>query len=209
MDATTESGEPEHSEYYTSGEHSVWWSWTAPSDGDVTVDTCGSNYPTLLAIYTGSSVEALTPVAYNDFAFDGCGPCGEACSIGGSKLSFTAQSGQVYRFAVDGLRWESPPDNSTGSIVLALNKSVQPANDDFANAAVLTEDTGYGWLGTNAGASKEAGEPNHAGDAGGHSVWSSSTAPGGTSSASTPVAVPTSTRCSPSTPATASVRSTR
>ena len=65
VDATTESGEPEHTDFssVTPGEHSVWWSWTAPSDGDVTVDTCGSNFDTLLAVYTGSSVEALTPVA--------------------------------------------------------------------------------------------------------------------------------------------------
>ena len=34
----------------------------------------------------------------------------------------------------------SPTDGRVGSIALALNKSLQPANDDFANAAVLTED---------------------------------------------------------------------
>ena len=72
MDATTESGEPEHVDVTPAG-HSVWWSWTAPSDGDVTVDTCGSDFDTLLAVYTGDSVEALTPVAFNDTAFGGCG----------------------------------------------------------------------------------------------------------------------------------------
>ena len=64
VDATTESGEPEPEEN-TPGGHSVWWSWTAPADGDVTVDTCGSDFDTMLAVYTGSSVEALTPVATN------------------------------------------------------------------------------------------------------------------------------------------------
>ena len=60
-----------------------------------------------------------------------------------------------------------------------MKESPQPANDDFANAAVLTENemrTAFA-SGTNAGASKETGEPSHAGEAGGHSVWWSWTAP--------------------------------
>ena len=65
VDATTESGEPEPWEN-TPGGHSVWWTWTAPADGDVTVDTCGSDFDTLLAVYTGDSVAALTTVAFND-----------------------------------------------------------------------------------------------------------------------------------------------
>ncbi len=75
VDATTESGEPEHTDFPSGnpGEHSVWWSWTAPSDGDITVGTCGSDFDTLLAVYTGSSVEALTRVARNDTAFGSCG----------------------------------------------------------------------------------------------------------------------------------------
>ena len=176
VDATTESGEPELTDIVgTPAGRSVWWSWTAPSDGDVTVDTCGSSFDTVLAVYTGGSVEALTPVARNDIAFDDCGGTDQS---GDSKLSFTADSGQVYRIAVDGSvpYWLS---DMTGSIALALNKSPQPANDDFANAAVLTEyaNEQAAVQQTNAGASKETGEPNHAGDAGGHSVWWSWTAP--------------------------------
>ena len=45
-----------------------------------------------------------------------------------------------------------------------------PDNDAFANAIPLR--TSSGSFGTNnTGASKEAGEPNHAGNAGGHSLW--------------------------------------
>ncbi len=165
VDATKESGEPNHISDGAGG-HSVWWSWTAPSDGDVTLDTCSPNtdFNTQLAVYIGSSVEALTPVASNDLAFDNCG------IAGASKLSFTAHSGQVYKIAVDGTGGE------TGNIALALNKSPQPANDDFANAADLGDTGGFS-LGSNAGASKEKGGPNHAGDPGGHSVWWKWTAP--------------------------------
>jgi hypothetical protein len=176
VDATTESGEPEPWSNAPGG-HSVWWKWTAPADGDVTVDTCGSVFDTLLAVYTGDSVAALTPVASNDFG--GCGTDGS-----NSKLYFTAQSGHVYRIAVDGPSYcpgsPCPPiEGRVGSIALAIKESPQPANDDFADAAVLTEseyETAHG-NGTNAGASKETGEPGHAGGAGGRSVWWSWTAP--------------------------------
>ena len=45
-----------------------------------------------------------------------------------------------------------------------------PANDDFANTQVITGSSGS-VSGTNVNATKEPGEPNHGGDAGGKSVW--------------------------------------
>src|SRR5882724_9144060 len=45
--ATKEPGEPDHAG--DSGGHSVWWTWTAPTNGTVTVDTIGSSFDTLLA----------------------------------------------------------------------------------------------------------------------------------------------------------------
>ena len=46
----------------------------------------------------------------------------------------------------------------------------RPANNDFANAQALTGSSATA-TGTNVGATKEAGEPNHAGNTGGKSVW--------------------------------------
>ena len=39
--------------------NSAWWTWTAPTDGIVTVDTFGSNYDTFLTLAIGSAVDAL------------------------------------------------------------------------------------------------------------------------------------------------------
>ena len=51
-----------------------------------------------------------------------------------------------------------------------------PSNDNFANAETITDR--FGWLdGDNTEATKEPGEPNHAGNPGGASVWYSWTAP--------------------------------
>ena len=45
-----------------------------------------------------------------------------------------------------------------------------PSNDNFADAWVLASYIST-TNGTTVGATKEAGEPNHAGNSGGHSVW--------------------------------------
>src|SRR6185369_17222144 len=52
-----------------------------------------------------------------------------------------------------------------------------PANDAFGSAVGLAGSAAI-QAGRNLGATKEAGEPNHAGDAGGRSVWYRWTAPG-------------------------------
>ena len=50
-----------------------------------------------------------------------------------------------------------------------------PVNDDVANAVVWTGETSF--VGTNVDATKETGEPNHAGNAGGASIWYQGTPP--------------------------------
>jgi len=49
--ATKEPGEPDI--LGNSGGKSVWWTWTAPQNGTVTISTEGSGFDTLLAVYTG------------------------------------------------------------------------------------------------------------------------------------------------------------
>ena len=42
----------------------MWYSWTAPVSGPVTMDTCKSNFDTILAAYTGSgAIDSLSQVA--------------------------------------------------------------------------------------------------------------------------------------------------
>jgi hypothetical protein len=150
-DATKEVGEPDHAG--DAGGASVWYRWTAPASGFAKLSTCGSEFDTLLAAYTGDSVEALVEVDSNN---DSCGTR--------SSVSFAADEGVTYRIAVDGT------NGSTGGFTLALQ--LGPANDDFADAVELTGDTGS-IDGTNVGASSEAGEPEYLGN----SVWYRWTAP--------------------------------
>ncbi len=110
--ATSQSGEPLHSG--VAGGHSVWWTWTAPSDGVLSISTGGSDFDTLLAVYTGNSVSALTAVAANDDAVNASGTT--------SALSVAVTSGQTYLVAVDG------KNGVQGAIALALSLGAPSAD---------------------------------------------------------------------------------
>ncbi|HEX8205644.1 MAG TPA: hypothetical protein VF587_06265, partial [Solirubrobacteraceae bacterium] len=149
--ATHEPGEPNHA--YAYGQASVWWTWTAPSTGGVTLSTAGSGFDTALAVYTGDTVSGLIPVADNDNAGTGYQ----------SSLSFRAIAGATYRIAVDSgyNAYYGYGEGGEGSISLSLSLSPPPANDAFAAAADLGDDATAAATGHNVGAGTEPGEPSH------------------------------------------------
>lgn len=148
--ATKETDEPDHAE--KTGGKSVWWTWTAPADVILTLDTAGSTFDTLLAVYTGNSVTNLTLIASDD----------NSGGNGTSKVTFAAVADTAYHIAVDGLGM------ANGNIV--LNFTPPPPNDAFA-ASILIKNEETTVMGSNVSASKETGEPNHAGLSGAQSVW--------------------------------------
>jgi len=117
--ATKEAGEPNHAG--NAGGQSVWWKWTAPASGQLSIDTQGSNYDTLLALYTGKAVNALNNLTFND---------NDGFSIGTSSVLLQAQAGQEYKIAVDGY-------NGTAGF-LQLNWRLTP----FANANLSVDISG-------------------------------------------------------------------
>ena len=101
--ATSESGEPNHSPASDAGGKSVWYNWTAPSNGPVTFVTAGSDYDTVLAAYTGASISSLAAIIKNDDVDPGV--------VRTSTITFNATGGTVYRIAVDG--WDGDEGNIT------------------------------------------------------------------------------------------------
>ncbi len=92
--ASRESGEPDHVPN-TFGSKSVWWSWTAPLSGNVTVSTSSSNsFDTILAVYSGDTLDELERIDSNDDD--------ERTGVWTSVLTFYAQEGSVYKIAGDG-----------------------------------------------------------------------------------------------------------
>jgi hypothetical protein len=102
--ATGESGEPDHASSTSTGRRSVWYNWTANATGQTNFNTSGSNYDTVLGIYIGNNVGALTLIGSNDDVQPGV--------IQHSTVSFSAVAGTTYRIAVDGFELD------TGNFVL-------------------------------------------------------------------------------------------
>ncbi len=144
------------------GGASIWYKWTAPETGKITFNTAGSNFDTLLSVYTGSVMPLLIRVASNnDKVFD---------QDTTSEVSFVAQAGTTYRIAVDG------SNGKTGNSILNWHFTGAPANNQFANAQVLSG-ANFSIVGNNEFATVEANEPTYNSFTPRASLWYSWTAP--------------------------------
>jgi len=155
--ASKEVGEPDHAG--NPGGRSVWYTWTAPGDGsvpNVSFTTGFTELDTLLAVYTGAAVGALTEVASND----------DTPNLGtASAVSFATTPGTVYRIAVDGF------GGKMGSFFLTWR--IAPPHDNFADRVALAGASGTRTGDNSFGATLEPGEEVF----GQASVWYSWTPP--------------------------------
>ena len=151
--ATSQSGEPAHAG--TPAAYSVWHEWTAPSSGKVSIDTVGNTGRPRIAVYTGTVLNALTPVASD--ATTGAETF--------ANVTFTATAGVTYLIAVDSTA------SSRGTVPLNIvSAGAVPTNDAFAEASSITTDAAehlVEWLGVSA----EVGEPAHGGRPAARSLW--------------------------------------
>ena len=108
---TRETGEPRIAGF--TGGTSLWYQWTAPKSGRCQVAVTSADFDPLLAIYTGSAVNALTLVTSNDNATP-------AVANNSSLCTFNATAGTTYHISVDA-------KSGTGSFVLTLNDSLWQA----------------------------------------------------------------------------------
>jgi len=149
---TKEAGEPSHGAF--SGTNSAWVAWTAPAAGSVTIDTFGSSFDTVLAVYTNSppsanAVSNLALVASND-------------EYGGpqSRVDFSTVAGQTYSIAVAAyiaplagtIHVHISQSNAAPSITSAPQSQVATVGDNVnftvsASGGTLTYQ--WRWKGTN------------------------------------------------------------
>ena len=105
IDATLEAGEPSAWGYEGA---SVWFRWTAASTETVQIDTLGSDFDTMLAIWSGDELATLTPLASND---DSGSPQ--------SRVIHDVEAGVTYQIAVYGY------SSAQGNITLNLASFVE------------------------------------------------------------------------------------
>jgi len=165
VEATKE--EREHIPGLAPAGHSVWFEWEATSTDWVSVGDCGTGFPTVLNVFTGTELTNLTSVLKLN------GSAGPDCPGGnGGKYTFPATSGTKYVIVVDGNSYTGPetvPVQTEGEILLQIEETPPPPNDAFADAQTLAGDIdvepggsrfyfastrGYNW-----GATTENGEP--------------------------------------------------
>ncbi|MBI1841234.1 MAG: hypothetical protein HYR88_10325 [Verrucomicrobia bacterium] len=143
--ATREPGEPVHAG--NRGGRSIWLLWTPPVTGVATVNTRGSTFDTLLAVYVGKSVDALQRVESDD----------DRGGFYTSELRFNAAKGTTYAIAVDGfggdegdfiLKWKL--DATSPPIPVILKHPVSQTGVPVKNVSFGVTATGVGlqyqWL---------------------------------------------------------------
>ena len=101
VDATKQVGEPAHGT--SPGGTSVWWTFSAPVHGRITLSTEGSTLDTMLAAYSGDALDSLVLLASSN------GPGN------GSSVVFSVEPGRNYHIAIDGA------GGATGSIALGFD----------------------------------------------------------------------------------------
>ena len=83
--------------------HSVWWSFTPPTNGVITVDLAAS-FPPLLGVYSGVAIDRLVPV-----------------TNGTTKVTFVGTKETEYCFAVDGADGKFSPNVADTNIALTVS----------------------------------------------------------------------------------------
>jgi hypothetical protein len=145
--ASREMNEPS---YYDVGNATIWYRWTPTISRGYTFHTNGSDFDTVLSVWTGEPVSNLTKVAEN---FD--------YGNNTSQVTFNAVAGITYNIAVGG------EGGSWGNVELTW--SIGPLNDNFAGSQEIKDYSGV-VTGSSIGASREANEPSYY-DIGNATIW--------------------------------------
>ncbi len=141
------------------GWHSVWYAYTATADGVLHVDTIGSDFDTVLGIWTGT---------WGSLVNQGCDDDINWPANPQSSLDIAVTNGTTYYIEVAGYN-----SSASGNLVLSANLVTPPLNDDFDNAFTIA-DTPYTFDQSTTLATTAPDDPAPSCGSGGqqsHSVW--------------------------------------
>lgn len=116
--ATREPGEQDHAPGIP-GDATLWWRWHPAVEGEYTLTTRGSEFDTLLSVWTGDAFGSLVRIAAND----------DEPGFMSSRVTFKATTDKIYHLALAG------KNGSTGGFSLALG--IAPSNDSFSHPVDL------------------------------------------------------------------------
>jgi len=122
--ATTAGNDPVSSCKTGQLNKSVWFSYTPASAQTIILDTSGSDYDTLISVWTGS-IGSLVQIGCNDNDTD----------VVHSKLQFAAEASTTYYFEVASV--------TSGGGTLTLSASELASNDDFDSPKLINLASSY------------------------------------------------------------------
>ncbi|MES2924501.1 MAG: choice-of-anchor D domain-containing protein [Verrucomicrobiota bacterium] len=134
--------DPDEPETRYRRKQTIWWQWTAPATGRVTLDTLDSEIQTTLTVFAGSTATEppfadLDPVADNN----------DVPNSTRSRLSFQTEAGRTYQIVADG---DIANYKGEGNIVLRLDLTPNtapaaiPGADDFGRRRQLSGNNAAG-----------------------------------------------------------------
>jgi M6 family metalloprotease-like protein len=121
--ATTEAGEP--TTFNCDGANvtlgkTAWYTYTPTVTSQVTLSTAGSNFDTIMRVYSGGAVGALTPVACNDDIVNNANLM--------SQVQFAAQAGTPYRIQIGGYHNSGNGTTASGNLILNVSSAAQESD---------------------------------------------------------------------------------
>jgi hypothetical protein len=124
LGATTEPGEPSPNCALYAIEGTVWYSFTAPADMPVVIDTAGSDFAAVVAVWTADPFGYSQHACNNGFLF----------SLS-TRFAFQATHGVTYLIQVGR---NSLLYSGADRLTIHMEAGVRPANDNFADAAEIS-----------------------------------------------------------------------
>lgn len=127
--AGTETGEPGYGFSLETPRASLWWKWTAPATGSVWLDTRGSEFDTVLSVFSTDPPDSTSRLAENDNLSTRPG-------VTASAVRFPVTAGQTYIIRL------TRRDTAEPSGLARLNLTTSPPPDPYprwiANFPTLT-----------------------------------------------------------------------
>lgn len=124
-------------------DQSVWYTFTPATTTSYTMELCGSSFDTVVQVFTGATVDALTEISYLSPSYywddaPGCGADGKK-----SRFSFQAAAGTLYRIRIGANEGAGNGYHTQGgSIVGSIMPAALPAGTVQGAAAKPTTRAG-------------------------------------------------------------------
>lgn len=91
--ATSEPNEPNPGDVGSGA--TLWWKWTAPTNGELSIASEGGPFESVVAVFTGESIDSLTEVAASEMK------CVNGYPSLVREFQFSVSAGTSYRIKVD------------------------------------------------------------------------------------------------------------